>query len=213
MSRALRARAVGRHRDRLSVEQVRFPAGAPRSRSSRPSSRQGIKTKTLRPARVPPPLLDPMLEAFGAEASKVAFAAPRIPLIQPDGRAGHRRDIGCPVLTRHARQPVRFQQDRDASRRATGVHRDRPTPTLLASRAAFADAPDVRWPPPLRKRRDDWKKCSRASAARRRRRDIDWQVCPWLLARQGSPSPAIRSSASAGGRGRRLASCREDRTP
>jgi len=56
------------------------------------------------------PLIDPMLEAFGAEAARVQYSAPRLRLVSDVTgqvlRGGEA--VGAAYWQRHARQPVRF---------------------------------------------------------------------------------------------------------
>jgi acyl transferase domain-containing protein/acyl carrier protein len=104
------------------------------------------------------PLLDPMLEAFGAVASSIAFSPARIPIVSNlTGERAGQEIATAEYWVRHARQPVRFQRGVETLR-AMGVTvfvEVGPAPTLLGIARRFADAPGVEWLPSLRKGRDD----------------------------------------------------------
>ncbi|HET7695301.1 MAG TPA: SDR family NAD(P)-dependent oxidoreductase [Vicinamibacterales bacterium] len=121
---------------------------------------QGINARDLEASRAfHSPLLDPMLEAFGAAAGKVSFAAPRIPIVSNlTGERAGSEIASADYWVRHARRPVRFQHGIETLRAmgASVFLEIGPQPTLLGIARRFADAPGVDWVPSLRKGRDTW---------------------------------------------------------
>jgi amino acid adenylation domain-containing protein len=131
----------------------------------------GIRTKPVTVTRAfHSPLMDPMLDAFEAQAAKVVYGAPRIPLVSnlsgelltgPDA-------FGARYLRDHVREPVRFM-DAMNTLYAAG-HRTflevGPAPTLLGMARRFAPlaedgarpgAPAAVFLPSLRPEQDDWR--------------------------------------------------------
>ena len=113
------------------------------------------------------PLMDPMLDEFERIASRMSFAAPKVPFVSNVSGtlvdAGFACDAG--YWRRHARGAVRFA-DGLAALHGRG---DRvfleigPAPTLSGMGRRMFDADDVAWLASLRKGRDDWQQMLEAA--------------------------------------------------
>ena len=140
---------------------------------------KGITSRDLEASRAfHSPLLEPMLEAFGAVAASIAFSSPRIPVVSNVTGERATADIAtAEYWVRHARQPVRFQQGIETLRTlgASVFVEIGPAPILLGIARRFADEPGVQWLPSLRKGRDDWDELLAALATLYAAgSDVDW---------------------------------------
>jgi acyl transferase domain-containing protein/SAM-dependent methyltransferase len=104
-------------------------------------------------------LMDPMVEAFAAEAGSVAYAPPRLDLVSNlTGLLAGDEVASASYWCRQLREPVRFATGR-ATLHESG-HRVfveiGPRPTLLALGRHCVPAAPAAWLPSLRKGRDDW---------------------------------------------------------
>jgi acyl transferase domain-containing protein/SAM-dependent methyltransferase/acyl carrier protein len=106
------------------------------------------------------PLMAPMLDDFTAIAHRIAFAAPRIPVISNvTGRVATAAEITTPAYWReHILAPVRFAESVVAMRsRRIGVFVEAgPHPTLLGMAARCVAEDEAEWIPSLRNNQDDW---------------------------------------------------------
>lgn len=154
---------------------------------------RGIRTKRITATRAfHSPLMDPMLDTFEAEAARIAYGAPRIPLVSnvtgdfltgPDAfTARYLRD--------HVREPVRFMAGMNTlyARGHRTFLEVGPAPTLLgmakrfapltadgAESAEHAGAPDAVFLPSLRPGHDDWRVLlDSLSVLYVRGADVDW---------------------------------------
>ncbi|WP_342379999.1 amino acid adenylation domain-containing protein [Myxococcus stipitatus] len=104
------------------------------------------------------PLMEPMLDGFEQAASRVAFQAPRLPLISnltgaPLGAAPTAHD-----WRRHVREPVRFFQSiQHVARQGAPLFVELgPHDTLLGMAKRCVPEGAAEWLPSLRKQRDAW---------------------------------------------------------
>ncbi|QSQ17526.1 non-ribosomal peptide synthetase/type I polyketide synthase [Myxococcus landrumensis] len=104
------------------------------------------------------PLMEPMLDAFEQAASRVAFQAPRLPLISnltgaPLASAPTARD-----WRRHVREPVQFFQGiQHVARQGAPLFVELgPHDTLLGMAKRCVPEGSAEWLPSLRKQRDAW---------------------------------------------------------
>ncbi len=120
---------------------------------------QGIATRKLNVSHAfHSPLVEPMLEALEARASRMARAPGKLPLISNvTGRPVGPNELGAPgYWRRHAREAVRFQEGME-SLRGLGIDtyvEVGPHTTLLGlAKACLGEGPE--WLPSLRKGKDD----------------------------------------------------------
>jgi acyl transferase domain-containing protein/acyl carrier protein len=160
--------AVREHADRLALAAVNAPdsvvisgaAAAVAAVVDRLTAR-GIRTQALAVSHAfHSPLMDPMLEDFGAAAGRVRFGRPRVGIVSNvTGRLATAQEMSsAEYWSRHVRAPVRFAAGVTALREQ-GVDiflEAGPAPTLLGlGRRTLGDEGTV-WVPSLRKGRDDW---------------------------------------------------------
>jgi acyl transferase domain-containing protein/surfactin synthase thioesterase subunit len=158
--------ALARHGGRIDVAAVNGPENTVVSGDEATVARvvaalaaAGIETRPLAVSHAfHSPLMEPMLDALRAEAGRVAWSPPRIPLVsnltgRPHGRAPD-ADYWCA----HARGTVRFA-DGIAALRALGCElflEVGPGAGLLAAGRRACPEPALAWVPSLGKAGEDW---------------------------------------------------------
>ena len=121
----------------------------------------GVKSKRLVVSHAfHSPLMAPMLDAFGEVAGRVAFSAPRIPVVSNvTGKVATADELrSAEYWRRHVMAPVRFAAGA-ATLGELGVSifvEAGPSPTLLGMASRCLAGGDEAWLPSLRKGQGDW---------------------------------------------------------
>ncbi|PYV19952.1 MAG: short-chain dehydrogenase, partial [Acidobacteria bacterium] len=121
---------------------------------------EGIEAQRLRVSHAfHSGLLDPMLASFEAEASKIAYAPPRIPVVSNvTGLVAGPEIASAAYWRRQVRAPVRFFAGMQtlAETGVTAFIEVGPHPVLLGLGQVCAPGDDSLWLPSLRRGRGDW---------------------------------------------------------
>ncbi len=118
----------------------------------------GVKTTRLQVSHAfHSPLMDPMLDAFEAEAARLRMSAPRLALVSNLTGRMATEEVATPgYWRRHVREAVQFEAGMQALREGgfTSFLEIGPHPTLLGMGSACLGEGHGEWLPSLRKNRD-----------------------------------------------------------
>jgi amino acid adenylation domain-containing protein len=124
------------------------------------------------------PLVEPMLDAFEQEASRLTYAAPRIPIVSNlTGRLAERGTFNARYFREHARAPVQFAGSVEllVAQGFRAFVEVGPAPMLLGMAKRFVAEPAVSWLPSLRKGSDAWQTLLQSLGALYTQGvDVDW---------------------------------------
>ena len=160
--------AIEGYEDRVSIAAFNGPRNTVISgdddameRLLRRLSDEGVKARRLKVSHAfHSPMMEPMLEAFAAVASRVRFQPPRWPIISNvTGKSVDATELTDPQYwVRHVRQPVRFEAAvRALAERGVNAFLEiGPKPQLIGMARQIADVTGARWLPSLRPRSSDW---------------------------------------------------------
>ncbi|MER5792273.1 amino acid adenylation domain-containing protein [Streptomyces sp. NPDC001980] len=145
----------------------------------------GVSSRPINSAKAfHSPLMEPMLDAFEAEAEKIVYRAPQIPLFSnvTGNSLNGDRCIGAGYWRRHALAPVDFLRGMQAvfDSGCTVFIEVGPSPVLCGMASRFApqsdSGPDVLFLPSLRQRQDDNRVMLNSLAALHTRGvPVDWE--------------------------------------